>query len=149
MYDTNYVENFNKIKFYNGPPLPLNQTSVNILKQLCPSLVQEKIYNNTKEIRTCCSSNQVKLLKDNLEPLKSFTGNCPTCGVAISTFACNLVCHPKQKHFINEIIVAILLLTLIIFRLKILIIKLIFKMQRLILINLSLKKYTTLAKTLS
>lgn len=91
------------VLIYDGPPKPVNASSVKILEKYCPSLInriQVKGKNET-EINTCCSDDQIHEMGLQASNLDLFAANCPSCKIAILTFGCNLACHPRQKYFIR------------------------------------------------
>ncbi|XP_078467452.1 NPC intracellular cholesterol transporter 1 [Lampetra planeri] len=80
--------------FYNGTAKPLPHEGYELLKELCPSMVQENV-------STCCDVKQLRTLKENMAVPLQFLSRCPSCFYNLMTFYCELTCSVNQSTFLN------------------------------------------------
>lgn len=79
--------------FYNGPAKNLTDPEgVQILNSLCPELRGQ---------HTCCSTEQLVALDENLQTMLELTNRCPACWNNIRRLYCQLTCSQDQSLFTN------------------------------------------------
>ena len=79
--------------FYNEPAKNLTDPEgVQILNSLCPELRGQ---------HTCCSTEQLVALDENLQTMLELTNRCPACWNNIRRLYCQLTCSQDQSLFTN------------------------------------------------
>uniref|UniRef100_A0A8D9B029 Niemann-Pick C1 protein n=1 Tax=Cacopsylla melanoneura TaxID=428564 RepID=A0A8D9B029_9HEMI len=82
---------------YNGTARPFqDQAGLQILRNFCPHL-----YQGDADTRTCCSPDQLKILRDNLGMLYPMVSRCPSCFHSMINFICDFACAKDQSRFMN------------------------------------------------
>ncbi|XP_043485324.1 NPC intracellular cholesterol transporter 1 isoform X2 [Leptopilina heterotoma] len=77
-----------------GPAQPLDQEGQNLLRKHCPHMMQN-------EVKTCCDTNQLKTLDNNINLAANFLQRCPSCLDNLVKHFCEFTCSPQQSTFIN------------------------------------------------
>ncbi|EMD40818.1 hypothetical protein CERSUDRAFT_131117 [Gelatoporia subvermispora B] len=88
-------------KHFFGKPLPCpyngtaSETDVNreLLSSLCGAEFQEG--------PTCCTTDQLETLRDNLVTAENIISSCPACRNNFRKFWCTFTCSPDQATFLN------------------------------------------------
>lgn len=79
---------------YDGRPLPLSDSSLQLLKATCPDIVND-------ENSFCCDDASVPELVSNLNQIGAFLKPCPSCFYNMARVFCDMTCSPHQKDFIQ------------------------------------------------
>ncbi|KAJ8518364.1 hypothetical protein ONZ45_g4551 [Pleurotus djamor] len=78
---------------YDGPPVEQDDESRSLLLSVCgPELVDGP---------TCCTTDQLETLRDNLNEAEALISACPACRNNFRSFFCKFTCSPQQGDFVN------------------------------------------------
>lgn len=78
-----------------GPARNLDMDGQALLQKHCPHMMQNS------EIKTCCDTNQLKTLDNNINLAANFLSRCPSCLDNLVKHFCEFTCSPQQSKFIN------------------------------------------------
>ncbi|XP_073981176.1 NPC intracellular cholesterol transporter 1 homolog 1b-like [Rhodnius prolixus] len=82
---------------YNGPPVLLNnRTSLDILNNICPTLI-----NRTGDNYLCCNDVQVTNLYTQFRMMETLFKRCPSCAHNLALELCYCTCSPNQNEFLR------------------------------------------------
>ncbi|XP_062548070.1 NPC intracellular cholesterol transporter 1 isoform X4 [Armigeres subalbatus] len=84
---------------YSGPPKPVSDQTKDLLKVWCKHLLVDEDGNGS--IDTCCDSEQVQILNNNVKIAANFLARCPSCMANLVRHMCDFTCHPKQSTFME------------------------------------------------
>jgi len=79
---------------YDGPAKKASEEDKQLLSDVCPHLMQD-------DLRLCCSTRQLKDLKQNFILPENLLGRCPACLANFRKNFCDLTCRPDQSLFVN------------------------------------------------
>ncbi|XP_063990159.1 NPC intracellular cholesterol transporter 1 isoform X1 [Diachasmimorpha longicaudata] len=82
---------------YSGPAKPLDPEGQGFLAKLCPHMIQAP----GKEIKTCCNTEQLKILDQNILLAASILSRCPSCLGNLVKHFCEFTCSESQSEFLN------------------------------------------------
>ncbi|XP_033357114.1 NPC intracellular cholesterol transporter 1 isoform X6 [Bombus vosnesenskii] len=82
---------------YTGPPKLLDNEGQKLLAKNCPHLM----IDSGNGINTCCDTNQLKTMDQNIKLASNFLNRCPSCLDNLVKHFCEFTCSPVQSKFIN------------------------------------------------
>ncbi|XP_064480279.1 NPC intracellular cholesterol transporter 1-like [Ornithodoros turicata] len=80
---------------YNGPPKPVNSTSLAMLRDVCPDLL------SAGKNAFCCDDTSVAELVTNLNVLGALLKPCPSCFLNMARVFCHMTCSRQQSDFLD------------------------------------------------
>lgn len=78
---------------YDGAPVEPNDKFRTLLVDVCGA--------DFAKVPTCCTVEQVKVLRDNLQQVEPLISSCPACRNNFRSFFCDFTCSPYQGSFVN------------------------------------------------
>lgn len=98
-YGQCYTDEMGRLKNcpYTGPAKPLEKTYQDILLKNCPHFADA----DGKILNTCCDTEQVTTLDENLKLAENFLARCPSCMNNLAKTFCEMTCSPRQSLFLN------------------------------------------------
>ncbi|XP_012258607.2 NPC intracellular cholesterol transporter 1 isoform X2 [Athalia rosae] len=82
---------------YTGEAKLLDMSGQKLLSKWCPHLMND----TGNGVRTCCSSEQLITLNNNVEIAANFLQRCPSCMNNLVKHICEFTCSPVQSNFMN------------------------------------------------
>ncbi|KAH7727935.1 vacuolar membrane protein [Aphelenchoides avenae] len=80
---------------YDGPPIPVNVSTEEVYRQLCPRLFDDG------NIAVCCDFAQFEILRQQMTLPQQLLSRCPSCYSNFVNFWCQFTCSPHQESFLN------------------------------------------------
>ncbi|KOX79311.1 Niemann-Pick C1 protein [Melipona quadrifasciata] len=98
-YGECYTDTFMHKKncLYTGPPKLLDNKGQELLAKNCPHLMVD----SGNGINTCCDTNQLKTMDQNIKLAANFLNRCPSCLDNLVKHFCEFTCSKEQSKFIN------------------------------------------------
>ncbi|KAJ3502862.1 hypothetical protein NLJ89_g8696 [Agrocybe chaxingu] len=78
---------------YDGSPVEPDDETRKLLQDVCGSELAAG--------PLCCTSDQLKTLRDNFQPVEALVSSCPACRNNFREFFCTFTCSPDQGNFLN------------------------------------------------
>ncbi|PNF25098.1 hypothetical protein B7P43_G01990, partial [Cryptotermes secundus] len=82
---------------YEGPAKELEAGGQKLLKKWCPHFSDSKV----PVVKTCCDTNQLKTMDQNILLAAAFLQRCPSCLQNLVKHICDFTCADDQSRFIN------------------------------------------------
>ena len=92
---TNRTKTSVSISDYKEPETLSDHHAIHLYKHLCPMMYKS---DNDK---VCCSSNQLRILENNLGLAEAVIGSCSSCFLNFRTLWCQMACAPNQDEFMR------------------------------------------------
>ncbi|XP_015113278.1 NPC intracellular cholesterol transporter 1 isoform X2 [Diachasma alloeum] len=98
-YGSCFKDDFSHVKYcpYSGPAKPLDTEGQGFLAKLCPHMMQAP----GQELKTCCNTEQLKILDNNILLAANLLARCPSCLGNLVKHFCEFTCSPSQSKFMN------------------------------------------------
>ncbi|XP_011312256.1 Niemann-Pick C1 protein isoform X2 [Fopius arisanus] len=98
-YGTCFKDELGHVKYcpYNGTAKPLDTRGQGFLAKHCPHMMKAP----GQAINTCCDSEQLEILDNNILLAANLLARCPSCLGNLVKHFCEFTCSPRQNEFMN------------------------------------------------
>ncbi|XP_058452330.1 NPC intracellular cholesterol transporter 1 isoform X2 [Malaya genurostris] len=84
---------------YSGPAKPIEDKTRDLLQVWCKHLLVDE--DGDGVINTCCDSEQVQILNNNVKIAANFLARCPSCMANLVRHMCDFTCSWNQSNFMQ------------------------------------------------